>query len=968
MAVSYYKSNVNNIPPVPVTSRFVAPWDTSGWYYMSTDLNIGSKIYSNSDVTVGYLDEKYRGADFVVTFNSFADGFDDKQEVDFFAERDITVYVCYDKNCVPEYANELFATGDIMRSSDGTEYSIYSKKYSAGDHVNIPGFSGEGNHFSVFALADDYKECEGALPKSIVADNIPAPYQKREYRNYITDVFNADKISSEYEVFGNVEIKRNEYEKRDGFVSLTGNAKIERIFDGSDRIVASAKISSSESAVSSFALANRDGKALVEVGFAPDGIFCGEKKAAENNNKDISLRIVFDGEKGKAEIYINCRKAITVDANKGNVGKVSFLSNGGVATLDNLVVSDDTEMFAVNDDFASGTGDFSAKTENAVVELVKYPFEDSHAISVKSNDGEFASYSYGFSPISGISSVEALLMANSDEFSYAPELTDKNRNPAVRIALYKNNLYASNGDEYVRIFGGDCDFMYYPCQNAMNIKVISDTENGTYDLMVDGAYRARGFKFINPVKEISNAVFSASKSGLTLMRIRVYDDADLCRNVLPNAPIFDVTKAPYNASADGKTLATAAIQKAVDDAAFTGGTVLLPYGTFLSGEIFLASDMTLFVGRDATISGTNDHAQYPLMEPGTSLCAVRQLGRALVYGENVSNVRITGGGMLDGNGTYRFKMNDPLSDKRKEDCRPDLCYITYSKDILIESINFKSPGFWTVVPLSSKNIIMRYLNLDCLNTPNRDGIDPVDCHDMTIYSCNIMAGDDGLCFKSSDPYGCENIDAYDLMIQSLASGIKFGTDTYYSLKNVRVSDCFVKNVNRCGVSLESVDGAEVENVVFERISMTDVGAPAYITVGDRKRCPRGGAEPRLGSIKNVTFSELRFEHAYPFSHTKSIREVMAIGQYDHARIEDVKFKDCYFVLAGGYSEIPGEPRTIDNRYPEYDRHGASSGHAFTVKYAKNFTVENCKIVLENPDARPEIAYYNYETYLSHSER
>ena len=183
---------------------------------------------------------------------------------------------------------------------------------------------------------------------------------------------------------------------------------------------------------------------------------------------------------------------------------------------------------------------------------------------------------------------------------------------------------------------------------------------------------------------------------------------------MPNAPIFDVTKAPYNAPTDGKTLATAAIQKAVDDAAFTGGTVLLPYGTFLSGEIFLASDMTLFVGRDATISGTNDHTQYPLMEPGTSLCAVRQLGRALVYGENVSNVRITGGGMLDGNGTYRFKMNDPLSDKRKEDCRPDLCYITYSKDILIESINFKSPGFWTVVPLSSKNIIMRYLNLDCL--------------------------------------------------------------------------------------------------------------------------------------------------------------------------------------------------------------------------------------------------------------
>ena len=465
---------------------------------------------------------------------------------------------------------------------------------------------------------------------------------------------------------------------------------------------------------------------------------------------------------------------------------------------------------------------------------------------------------------------------------------------------------------------------------------------------------------MNPVSEISNAVYTAGAEGLKVIRIRAYDAADFTRNMIPNAPVFDVTKAPYNAIGDGVTLETEKIQQAINDAAFTGGTVLLPQGTFFTGELFLASDMTLWVDEDATILGTHDHSQYPLQEPGDSLCVFRQLGRGLVYGNNVSNVRVTGGGMLDGNGTYRFKMNDPYPDKRVQDCRPDLCYITYSKDIIIENINFKSPGFWTVVPLSSKNIIMRYLNLDCLNTPNRDGIDPVDCHDMTIYSCNVMAGDDGLCFKSSDPYGCENIDVWDMMIQSLASGIKFGTDTYYSLKNTRVRDCYVKNVNRCGISLEAVDGAVVEDVVFERISMTDVGAPAYITVGDRKRCPRHGHPERLGRMDGVLFDKLRFELAYPFSYTKNIREVMAIGQYDHARIENVTFRDCYFVLPGGWEEIPGEPKTIDNRYPEYDRHGASTGHAFTVKYAKNFRVENCEIVLEKPDVRPEIAYFNYE--------
>lgn len=105
-----------------------------------------------------------------------------------------------------------------------------------------------------------------------------------------------------------------------------------------------------------------------------------------------------------------------------------------------------------------------------------------------------------------------------------------------------------------------------------------------------------------------------------------------------------------------------------------------------------------------------------------------------------------------------------------------------------------------------------------------------------------MAGDDGLCFKSSDPVGCYNIDVWDMMIQSLASGIKFGTDTYYCLKNAHISDCAIKNVNRCGISLETVDGAEVENVTFERIDMTDV-ARLYISLWARETDCRAAVRP-----------------------------------------------------------------------------------------------------------------------------
>ncbi len=957
MSISYEKSNVNFIPAAPLTSRFVAPWDTSGWYYVCPNMARGAKIYSNSDVTIAEIDEKYVGADYVVTFNSISDGFDDKQEVDFFAERDITVFAAFDKKNIPAYTAEWDATGDEMKASDGTAYAIFVKDFADGAHITVPAPEGEGNHFSVFVLPKEYEAGTEPVPEAVVSDEIPTPYAKRTYKNYITEVFNGEKLAPEFYTEGKVELVARENEPQDKFALVHAGAALSRDFGGSDRMVVSAKIEASGDSVAGLTLYTEKEEALA-LTFSDASVawdISEDEVELVDCGEEVNIRVLYNGEAGEAELFVNCRKAATIDCAKGALASVCFACAVGEAKIDNLVVSDFTELYVADDDFESEKSRFMAQSEGASVETVAYPFKDSKAMKVSAGV-----MSYAFAPLSGVCTVESLVMANSEEFCLAPMLTDASGTPAMRVALYKNNLYASDGGEFVRIFGGLCEFHYFPCQNHMNIKVTVDTEKGTYDLMVDGAYRAKGFKLMNPVKEICNAVFSGEKAGLTLMRIRVYDDVDFSRGMLPNAPVFDVTKAPYNAVGDGVTLETEKIQKAIDDAAYTGGTVLLPRGTFFTGELFLRSDMTLWVDRDATILGTHDHSQYPLMEPGTSLCAVRQLGRGLVYGENVHNVRVTGGGMLDGNGTYRFKMNDPISERRKEDCRPDLCYITYSEGITIESLNFKSPGFWTVVPLSSRNIVMHHLNLDCLNTPNRDGIDPVDCHDMTIYSCNIMAGDDGLCFKSSDPYGCENIDVYDMMIQSLASGIKFGTDTYYSLKNTSVRDCFVKNVNRCGVSLETVDGADVENVTFERISMTDVGAPVYITVGDRKRCPRGENPPRLGRIDGVMFNELRFEHYYPFSHTKHVREVMAIGQYDHARIENVTFKDCYFVLPGGATVTPEEPKVIDARYPEYDRHGASVGHAFTVKYAKNFRVENCEIVLESPDVRPEIAYFNYE--------
>ncbi|MBE6731865.1 MAG: hypothetical protein E7564_09270 [Ruminococcaceae bacterium] len=958
MAKKFQRSPASKIPPVPMTSRFVAPWDTAGWYYMLPELYIGCDMYSNCDDKLLEIDEKYLGADYVVSFNSIADGFDDKEELEFFAERDVTVYAALDKKAIPEFVKDWADTGDTLKSDKGAEYEIFSKDYKKTEHVKVPGFKGDCNHFFVFVLPKDDEYIERDFPVSVISDKLPEAYKKRTYKNYITDVFNGESLCSCYETEGEVKLVAREEEARDKYLSLN-NASVKRSFEGTDRIVATAKINVAEGGKAIFTLENE--AKLIDVTFKGGKITAsGEDVIDYKENTDVALRLVYNGEKGSADIFVNCRKAKTVKAEKGEVKSFKFVSIEKEAQLDNLTITDDTEIFVVNDNFESEASRYLAYTENALVETTAYPFKDSVAYKLTSKDEKPASFAYAFPSVEGLVSVESLLITDSEEFSLAPMLTDKNGTPAMRIALYQNNLYATDGDEFVRIYGGTTNFQYYPCKNVINIKVTVDTNKGTYDLMVDGSYRAKGYKLLNPVSEICNAVYTANKEALTLMRVRVYDDADLARDVIPNAPVFDVTKEPYNAVADGVTFVRKNIQKAIDDAAFTGGTVYLPEGVYYTGELILRNDMTLWVSKNAKVFGTHDHSEYTLRSPGDSRCGYFSLGRGFIYGENVSNVRVTGGGVIDGNGKYRFKMNDPHPDRRLEEARPDIFLIEYSKDVTLEHINLKSPGFWTVVPLGCDHVFIRYLNLDSLNTPNRDGINPVDCSDLTIYSCNIIAGDDGITFKSSEPHGCENIDVHDIVIQSLASGIKFGTDTYWSFKNAHIKELYIKNVNRCGISLESVDGAEVENIVFEKINMTDVGAPAYICVGDRKRLPRNGHPPRLGYIKGVTFDSLRFERPYPFSFTKDIREVLVIGQYDHARVEDVTFKNCYFALPGGFNVIPPEPRRLDDGYPEYDKHGLSAGSVFTVKWAKNFKIENCEFTLEKKDYRPKIAYFEYK--------
>ena len=105
----------------------------------------------------------------------------------------------------------------------------------------------------------------------------------------------------------------------------------------------------------------------------------------------------------------------------------------------------------------------------------------------------------------------------------------------------------------------------------------------------------------------------------------------------------------YGAKADGTTLDTAAIQKAIDAAAASGGTITLKPGTYLTGSLFLKSNVTLDIPEGVTLIGSQKLEDYPMLP--TRIAGIEMTWpAALINAHDQHNITITGKGTIDGDG------------------------------------------------------------------------------------------------------------------------------------------------------------------------------------------------------------------------------------------------------------------------------------------------------------------------------
>lgn len=494
-----------------------------------------------------------------------------------------------------------------------------------------------------------------------------------------------------------------------------------------------------------------------------------------------------------------------------------------------------------------------------------------------------------------------------------------------------------------------CKLCHYNSDDWYLIYVAIDTKTNTYSLYIDGERQLWNARLKSPAEPIS--LFSMGSHGGTIhcKKINIYknpiqsvNDAALDRIIL-NAKNQGVI-------ADGETIVTEVLQRLVDECAENGGGVVyLQDGIYLSGTLELRENVTLYIETDAVLKGVLDIKEYPAQisenNPNWNML-VQGPQKSLIYADGKRNIRIIGGGTIDGSGDFEGAYGS-------ESYRPCAILLVGCDNAKICDLYVKDAGMWTIPVVECDSLYIRDINEYSCWYPNRDGIDICDCLDVLIENCNFKSDDDTVCFKSGNESGCDNVLVRNCMIIStMANGIKFGTYSYGGFTNCSAIDCIIKDTRTCGICVECVDGGTINNLLFERILISNVESAFFILIGDKGRYPDWG-EHRIGTIENIYFNDIEVNKVNRNYGTY-------LGGFKKEGlvypIKNIQFKNVNAVFLGGATEVPCNPAEFANQYPESNCFGMLPASAYYIRHAENVHFENCRTEVAIYDVREKFIF------------
>ncbi len=317
------------------------------------------------------------------------------------------------------------------------------------------------------------------------------------------------------------------------------------------------------------------------------------------------------------------------------------------------------------------------------------------------------------------------------------------------------------------------------------------------------------------------------------------------RQIPKSKKIFSANS--FGAKGDNSGSSTKAIQKAIDEAAKKGGIVTFEKGIYLTGALFLKSNVHLRVDEGVTLTGSQDESEYPRLPTRVAGIEMEWLA-ALINVNDAKNVKISGGGTIDGNGKkwwdkywalrkeYEPKGLRWASDYDAERVR--LMVISRSSDVTVENMSLKRSGFWTVQVLYSEFVTTDGLKISDNGGSSTDGVDIDSSRYVLIQNCDIDNNDDDICLKAGRDFDglrvnrpTEYIFIRDNLIRRGGGVISFGSETSGGIRHVVALNNQGIGTKE-GVRFKSARtrGGFVEDVLVRGLKMDGVVLPFTFTL------------------------------------------------------------------------------------------------------------------------------------------
>lgn len=414
----------------------------------------------------------------------------------------------------------------------------------------------------------------------------------------------------------------------------------------------------------------------------------------------------------------------------------------------------------------------------------------------------------------------------------------------------------------------------------------------------------------------------------------------------------------YGAIPNGNIINTIAIQRAIDLCSESGGKVIVPKGTFITGTIVLKDNVTLELQSGAKLLGASDLTSYTTQNVDFHFWGEEWAHYALITAHNAKNISIIGKGTIDGQGSAFKLFSRKKPDKYKN--RPYLIWFSKCSNITLRDVTLRNSGFWMQYYLCCDDVNIDGIRVFNHSNKNNDMIDIDGCHNVTITKVVGDSDDDGITLKSTCQRKNENITISDCILSSHCNALKLGTESTGGFRNVTISNIIIKPSKVktvlsgsaegiSGISLEVADGGLMENIILSNIIVDSTEVPLFVRLCNRgRKYFTDASEPEIGSIRHIQINGLKCFGISPIG--------CSITGIPNGIVEDITLTNCSFDCFGDIRENMNQHLVLEmeKEYPESTNFGILPSYGLYIRHCKGVNLYNVQFNLRNQDSRPAI--------------